>query len=194
MGLLHAIMLAGALAVVAGLFVLILGKLGEAAVERQADLRQAASRLPLGAQIENRLESREADLRTELAALQAALGEARRRRYALDKELEDARRSAQAPVRVVGREDAGLNRFVAWMVNRLVQQAQTDAKTIVGLDPDWAGPQMIEVWSENLADARRDLLRYFPAPLGYVLLSIQLANSGAAKAGGDAKRGQENVA
>ncbi|MEA1677000.1 hypothetical protein [Nitrospirillum sp. BR 11163] len=182
MGLMHAIMLAGTLAVVAGLIILVLGKLGEAAVERQPDFRHALGRLPLGAQIENWLEAREAEVRAELTVLQGALGEVRRRRYALDKDLEDARRSAQAPVRVVGREDAGLNRFVAWMVNRLVQQAQGDAKTAVALDPEWAGPQMIEVWSENLADARRDLQRYFPAPLGYVLLSIQLANSGKADA------------
>ncbi|MDZ5647325.1 hypothetical protein [Nitrospirillum sp. BR 11828] len=180
MGLLHAILLAGTLAVVVGLIIMVIGKLGEAAVERHPEMRRAASRLPLGAQMENRLEGREADVRAELTALQNALGEARRRRYALDKELEDARRSAQAPVRVVGREDAGLNRFVAWMVNRLVQQAQTDARTVIALDPEWAGPQVIEVWSENLSDARRDLLRYFPAPLGYVLLSIQLANSGKA--------------
>jgi hypothetical protein len=189
MGLLHAIMLAGILAVVAGLITLIVGRLGEAAVERQPEVRHAASRLPLGAQIENRLESRESDLRRELAGLQTALGETRRRRYALDKELEDARRSALAPVRVVGREDAGLNRFVAWMINRFVQQAQTDTRNPVALDPEWASPQMIEVWSENLADARRDLQRYFPAPLGYVLLSIQLANSGAAKAGDETKGG-----
>lgn len=191
MGLLHAIMLAGTLAVVAGVIVLALGKLGESAIDRQPELRHAESRLPLGAQLENRFENRESELRSELTVLQNALGELRRRRYALDKELEDARRAAQAAIRVVGREDSGQNRFVAWMVNRQVQTALAEGKAAPGLDPDWAGPQVIEIWADNLADARRDVQRYYPPPLGYVLLSIQLSNSGVAKA---PESGQENVA
>jgi hypothetical protein len=84
-------------------------------------------------------------------------------------------------VRVLGDEGRARLRCAAQVVNRQVQRAESDGGGHANLDASWAFPQAIEVWADNLQDARRELLRVYPAPMGYQLISMHIDLSDAEK-------------
>ncbi|HYC05303.1 MAG TPA: hypothetical protein VED40_18565 [Azospirillaceae bacterium] len=170
---LEGFMLGGLLSVLAAVFAWLTGKLGEANMDGRAEADFAKERLPKRALLESRLDLRRAELQAELTRIGGEVAALRRRRFVLEKDLQDARREAESPVRVVGREGYG-NRFQAWMINRQVQAAQSEGKTHGTLDPDWAGPQLVEIWADSMEDARREAARIYPVPLGFTLINIRL--------------------
>lgn len=182
--MLHAMLLAIVLAITSGLVVILIGKTVRSSIEGNPVVRRALAGIPQAARLEARFESRETQMRDKVIALEREVNTIRQHRYALQKAAQDARRAALAPVRVVGRENSG-ERFSAWMINRQVQSALAQGKPPALLDPDWATPQLIEVWSGNLIDARRELQRHYPPPLGYGIISLQLEAVPSGRPAGD---------
>lgn len=170
----EALLLCGALCCGAFLIAFIIGRIGEASIRDRPEVRTAEDNMPKRAQMENRFELRLADLQVEISRATMKLTELRRRRFQLERELMDAKREADAPIRVIGREGQADFRFRAWMVNRQVQQALSEDKEHGTLDADWASPQVVEVWADNVADARKELQRIFPMPLGFAILNVRL--------------------
>ncbi|HYE48354.1 MAG TPA: hypothetical protein VEB20_02105 [Azospirillaceae bacterium] len=173
MSYLQGVMLGAVLSLLAMVFAYLAGKMGEATIDGREEADFAEKRLPKRALLESRLELRRAELQAELTALGTEVQTQRRRRFVLEKDLQDARREAESPIRLVGREGVGL-RFLAWMINRQVQGAQAEGKQHGTLDPDWANPQIVEVWADNLEDARKEVARIYPIPLGFTVLNIRL--------------------
>lgn len=167
--------LVGCLLGLAGwLFAFFVGKLAEVSIDGRDDLRQAQERIPRLAQMETRFELRRAELQAGIAKATAEVSTLRRQRYMLERELAEAQRETEAPIRIVGREGATPFRFRAWVVNRQVQAAQMEGKLHPSLDIEWATPQVIEAWAENLNDARREIQRLYPLPLGFSILTMRL--------------------
>lgn len=174
MGYAHAVLMGALMGGAAYLFTYLIGRFTENAVLSRPALRQAEAALPLRSMLEAKFDSRRSDRRANLTEQQSAIAELRRRRYIQDKLLVDAKREAQAPVRVIGPEGRALLKFRAWVINRQVQAAAAERKRHQTLDMEWAGPQIIEIWADNLSDARRELQRIYPMPLGFSLLNITL--------------------
>jgi hypothetical protein len=133
------------------------------------------------ANMERRFEQRCAELESLIEQSSTLGGEFRRRRISAEQKLAAARQKASQPLRVLGDEGRARVRFAAQVVNRQVQRAESEGGGHASLDASWAYPQAIEVWADNLQDARRELLRVYPAPMGYQLLGLQLDLSDAAK-------------
>jgi len=171
---LEALLLGLLLSVAAFIFGWLVGKIGESSVEGDPVIQAARARLPKMALVESKLDLRRAELKAEITRTQAVLSTLRRQRFTLEREVMDARREADAPVRVVGREGSTAFHYRAWLVNRQVQAAQAEGKAHPTLDSDWATPQVVEVWADNLTDARRELQRIYPMPLGFSILNIKL--------------------
>lgn len=174
MAYMEAVMLGTGLAGGLYLFALLIGKFAESSIENKPDVVAAAAAIPRRAMLENRFEQRKGELGSEIARLNIETATLRRRRFTLDKELADARREAESPVRVVGREGSTPIHFRAWLINRQVQNALSEGKQHPTLDSSWATPQIVEIWADNLDDARRDVQRIFPLPLGFSILNIKL--------------------
>lgn len=174
MGFLDTLLLTALFSAAAFALAILIGKIGVANIEGRPEMKAAEAVLPRRAQIESRFDLRAAELKQEIARLSAEVSNLRRRRFTLEKELSDARREAESPVRVIGREGATPIRFRAWMINRQVQSAVAENKQHSTLDSDWATPQVIEVWADNLNDARKELQRIYPPPLGFTILNIRL--------------------
>ena len=175
MGYVGIFLMAGAMGVAAYLFAYLVARLMESALQSRPELRQAEEVLPRRSLLEAKFDNRRGERKARLTQLQSEIAELRRRRFIQDKLLADARREAQAPVRVIGAEGRALLRFRAWMVNRQVQAAAAERKYHPLLDMEWASPQIVEVWADNLTDARRELQRFFPMPLGFSVLNINIA-------------------
>ncbi|WP_114393961.1 hypothetical protein [Oleisolibacter albus] len=170
----HALMLGSLFAAAAYLFTLLVGKLVQSSVEGRPEIRRAQAMMPVLARLEGRFELRVSERRSTLAARQGELGEERRQRFTLEKMLADARREAEAPLRLVGSAADGPHRFRAWLINRQVQHALAENKRHPSLDGEWAQPQPVEAWANNLQDARQAIQRLYPPPLGFTLLTIRL--------------------
>lgn len=169
-----ALILGGLLALAAWVFAYLVGKIGENVIEGRPEVRWVEQALPRRSLIESKFDIRRSDLRARIAELQAELANLRRKRFTLEKELVDSKKEAESPIRVVGRENSTEYKFRAWVINRQVQQALGEGKSHPTLDVEWATPQVVEIWADNLNDARRDLQRLYPMPLGFSLLNIRL--------------------
>jgi hypothetical protein len=161
------------------LFTYLLGRFMESSILSRPDLRRAEEALPRRSLLEAKFDLRRSDRRVRLGELTAEITDLRRRRFLQDKALADARREAQAPIRVVGAEGQAFLKFRAWLVNRQVQQAFTERKRHPTLDGEWAQPQIVEVWADSLTDARKEIQRFYPVPLGFSMLSIALDQAAA---------------
>ncbi len=179
MGYMHAIMVGAVLGFGAYLFTYLLGRFMESSILSRPDLRRAEEALPRRSLLEAKFDLRRSDRRVRLGELTAEITDLRRRRFLQDKALADARREAQAPIRVVGAEGQAFLKFRAWLVNRQVQQAFTERKRHPTLDGEWAQPQIVEVWADSLTDARKEIQRFYPVPLGFSMLSIALDQAAA---------------
>lgn len=168
--ILVSLLFAGAAYVVAFL----IGKFSQSSIEGKPELRMAEQAIPRRSLMEQKFEMRTTELTQELGKLSAEVGALRRRRFVLEKELVDARREADSPIRVIGKEGSTPVRFRAWTINRQVQAAIGEGKVHPTLDSDWATPQIVEVWAENLNDARKELQRIYPPPLGFTILNVKL--------------------
>jgi hypothetical protein len=178
MGYLQATMMGLVMGVGVYLFTYLIGHFAESSVLSYPDLRLAEAALPRRSMLEAKFDLRRSDRRARLDALTAEITDLRRRRFLQDKMLVDARREAQAPIRVVGAEGKAFLKFRAWVVNRQVQQAVAERKRHPTLDAEWAQPQIVEVWADSLTDARREMQRVYPVPLGFSVLSIGLDQAG----------------
>lgn len=174
MGYVQAIMMGMLMGGAAYLFTYLLGRFVESTVLSRPELRAAEAALPRRSLLEAKFDLRCSDRRARLGELTAEINDLRRRRFLQDKMLVDARREAQAPIRVVGAEGQAFLKFRAWVVNRLAQQAAADRKRHPTLDAEWAQPQIVEVWADSLTDARKEMQRVYPVPLGFSTLSISL--------------------
>ncbi|WP_029013820.1 hypothetical protein [Niveispirillum irakense] len=177
MGYVGIFLTAGVIGVAAYIFAYLVARLMESSVQSRPELRQAEEVLPRRSLLEAKFDNRRSERKARLTQLQSEIAELRRRRFIQDKLLADAKREAQAPVRVIGAEGRALLRFRAWMVNRQVQAAAAERKHHPLLDTEWASPQIVEVWADNLTDAKRELQRFFPMPLGFAVLNINIALS-----------------
>lgn len=174
MGYVQAILMGLMMGGAAYLFTYLLGRFVESTVLSRPELRLAEAALPRRSLLEAKFDLRRSDRRARLAELTAEIADLRRRRFLQDKTLIDARREAQAPIRVVGPEGQSFLKFRAWVVNRQVQQAAAERKRHPTLDAEWAQPQIVEVWADSLTDARKEIQRVYPVPLGFSTLSISL--------------------
>lgn len=173
MSYVDAILLSALFSASAFLLALLIGKIGETQIEGRPEMKAAELVIPRRAQMETRFDLRSAELTQEIAKLAAEVTGLRRRRFAMERELQDARREADSPVRMIGREGSTPQHFRAWMVNRQVQTAVAESKTHPTLDVGWAVPQIIEVWADNLGEARKELQRIYPPPLGFTILNVR---------------------
>jgi len=180
MGYLQATMMGLVMGLGAYLFTYLLGRFAESSILSRPDLRLAEAALPRRSMLEAKFDLRRSERRARLGELTAEIGDLRRRRFLQDKMLVDARREAQAPIRVVGAEGQAFLKFRAWVVNRQVQQAVAERKRHPTLDSEWAQPQIVEVWADSLTDARREMQRVYPMPVGFSVLSIGLDQAGIA--------------
>ncbi len=174
MGWTQALMMGMMMGFGAYLFTYLMGRYAESSIQSGHDLKRIEEVLPRRSMLEAKFDLRRSDRKTLLTQLQSELAELRRRRFLQEKALVDARREANSPVRIVGPEGQTVVKFRAWMVNRQVQQALTDRKRHPTLDMEWANPQVVEIWADNLSDAKREAGRIYPMPLGYSLLNITL--------------------
>ncbi|SNR91383.1 hypothetical protein SAMN05880556_101493 [Azospirillum sp. RU38E] len=181
MGYMHGIMVGVMMGFGAYLFTYLLGRFVESSILSRPDLRRAEEALPRRSLLEAKFDTRRSDRRARLGVLTAEITDLRRRRFLQDKALADARREAQAPIRVVGAEGQAFLKFRAWLVNRQVQMAVADRKRHPTLDGEWAQPQIVEVWADSLGDARKEIQRFYPVPLGFSTLSISLEQAGPAE-------------
>jgi len=156
------------------LVVYLAGRLAALSIERSPEMRDLEKMLPRRSRLESRLELRAADVKAEITQLTVEEGNLRRQFYILEKDMQEARREADAPVRVLGREGQTPTYFRAWLVNRQVQAALADGKEHPSLDSEWADPQVVEVWADSLANARTQLQSYYPPPLGFTVLNMKL--------------------
>ncbi|MFC7334305.1 hypothetical protein [Rhodocista pekingensis] len=170
----NAILVGSLLGVAGWLFAFFLGKLIEVSIDGRDDLKAAQERIPRLAQMEIRFELRRAEVQAGIARVTTEVAGLRRQRYLLERELAEAHREAEAPIRIVGRESAANLRFRAWVVNRQVQASQMEGKPHPTLDAEWATPQVVEVWAETLTEARREIQRLYPLPLGFAILNMRL--------------------
>ncbi len=177
MGWMQALMMGMVMGLGAYLFTYLMGRYAESSLQSSVDLKRIEEVLPRRSLLEAKFDLRRSDRKSRLTQLQSELADLRRRRFLQEKALVDARREANSPVRIVGPEGQALLKFRAWMVNRQVQQALTDRKRHPTLDMEWANPQVIEIWADNLADAKREAGRIFPMPLGFSLLNITLESA-----------------
>ncbi|MFV3074723.1 hypothetical protein [Niveispirillum fermenti] len=171
------------------LFTYLMGRYVESSLQSGLDLKRIEEILPRRSLLEAKFDLRRSDRKARVTQLQAELTDLRRRRFLQEKALVDARREANSPVRIIGPEGQTLAKFRAWMVNRQVQQALTDRKRHPMLDMEWANPQVVEIWADNLGDAKREAQRLFPMPLGYSLLNITLESTSAPPAAAEAAAG-----
>lgn len=174
MSYLGAMMLGTALAGIMWLLAFLVGKFMEASIDGRPELKAATEAIPRRAMMESRFDLRRTDLQAEIAKAQVEVTALRRQRFALEKDLMDARREADSPIRTVGREAPTAMKFRAWLVNRQVQTALSEGKRHPMLDSQWASPQIVEIWSENIAEARKELQRVYPMPLGFTILNVKL--------------------
>ncbi|MBP7339966.1 hypothetical protein [Niveispirillum sp.] len=177
MGWMQALMMGMVMGIGAYLFTYLMGRYAESSIQSGHDLKRIEEVLPRRSLLEAKFDLRRSDRKARLTELQAELSELRRRRFLQEKALVDARREANSPVRIIGPEGQTVAKFRAWMVNRQVQQALTDRKRHPTLDMEWANPQVVEIWADNLADAKREAGRIFPMPLGFSLLNITLESA-----------------
>lgn len=182
MAWMQALLLGVVMGIGAYLFTYLMGRYTESSLLSGIDLKRIEQLLPRRSLLEAKFDLRRSDRKTRLGELQTELAELRRRRFLQEKALADARREANAPIRVVGPEGQTIAKFRAWMVNRQVQQALSDRKRHPTLDMEWANPQVVEVWADSLAEAKREVGRLFPLPLGFALLNITLDSVSAATA------------
>ncbi len=174
MSYLQAMMLGVALAGCMWLFAYLAGRFIEAGIDGRPELKAAQEAIPRRAMLESRFDLRKTDLQAEIAKQNVEVTALRRKRFALEKDLADAKRESDAPIRTVGREGSTAIKFRAWVVNRQVQGALSEGKAHPTLDAEWASPQIIEIWAENIDGARKELQRVYPMPLGFSILNIKL--------------------
>jgi hypothetical protein len=172
MGLLQGILFGALLGVVAYAAIALVGRYIERDLKRRPDVVYAETVFPRRSLLESKLEHRRAQRRAKAAQLQAELTELRRRHFLIEKDVKEAHKESGAPIRVLGPEGRATFKYKAWLVNRQVQQAAQERKRHPALDMEWAAPQIIEIWAESLNDARREVQRAYPMPLGFSLLNI----------------------
>lgn len=180
-----AITLVIGLVMVGGAFLLgyLIGRFGEAMVDSSPEAKKVRYRMAIRAKLEQRFEQRCAELENLIDQSSSLGSEFRKRRTSMEQKLGQAKQRAAQPVRLLGDEHTARIRFAAQVVNRQVQRAEQEGAGHASLDASWAFPQAIEVWADNLQDARREVARVYPAPQGYQLLSmhIDLSDAGTDK-------------
>ncbi|WP_119678144.1 hypothetical protein [Indioceanicola profundi] len=177
MGFFDTILLSALFAGAAFLLALLIGRFAEARIAGLPQIKAAEEVIPLRARMEAQFDLRSTGLKQEIARLSSEMTTLRRQRFSLEKMLLDTRREAESPIRVVGREGSTPVCFRAWMINRQVQAAVVDGKQHPSLDKSWASPQVVEVWADNLGEARREVQRIYPPPLGFTILNLRLDSS-----------------
>jgi hypothetical protein len=171
------------LVMVAGAFLLgyFIGRFGEAMVDSSPEAKKVRYRMAVRAKLEQRFEQRCAELESLIEQSSSLGGEFRKRRASAEQKLAQARQRAAQPVRLLGDERTARIRFAAQVVNRQVQRAEQEGAGHASLDASWSYPQAVEIWADNLQDARREVARVYPAPQGYQLLSMHIDLSDAEK-------------
>lgn len=152
----------------------LIGKFLEASIDGRPEYKLATESFPKRAMLESRFELRKAERQAEIARLNVEVNTLRRRRFALEKDIQDVKREADAPIRTLGREGGSASKFRAWLVNRQVQGALSEGKPHPTLDSEWASPQIVEIWADNVNEARKEIQRVYPMPLGFSVLNIKL--------------------
>lgn len=111
-----------------------------------------------------RLYHREAEvmkLKADLAHIEGANEKLRKRKDIL-------RRMDGEHIRIIGEESKEANQFIAHVINRYAAKGQAHPT----IDPSWAKPQRIEVWTRDMQEARLLLERRYPSSLGYNVTKI----------------------
>lgn len=185
-----------AVAGVAYLTGLAVAHLLEQAAARSLGVDGLDDRLRKVAGLSHRFEQRRAALLPRLAQLDAQLKSARRRHYMVTRRVADMQVSRSKLMRVLGEEDAfqrperPARRFLAQVVNRHVQRAQSERKEHPTLSPSWARSQQVLVWTYSIAEAKVMIERAFPPAMGFFIIEISESGDadGAASAPATAAR------
>jgi hypothetical protein len=156
------------------LFGYLVGKFGEAVVETGPEARALRARLAAIAQMGARLEERCGMLEQRFDKGTYGAAELKRKRMALEQRLAIARQRASQPMRSIGPEGRARLKFVAQVINRQVQRAINENQAHASLDSSWGTPQAVEVWADNLQDARTEVQRAFPPHMGFHVMSVHI--------------------
>ncbi|HYC03617.1 MAG TPA: hypothetical protein VED40_10010 [Azospirillaceae bacterium] len=161
-----------------------LGALGITHLIEQGVVKgDAADRLDARFSALNALSRKFQDRRTKLlprmAKLDAELKSARRRNYMVVKRLADIEDTRDTLVRVLGEEDAFLRaervprKFMAAVINRLVQRAVLEQKEVPGLSKAWSRTQYVYAWALTIGDAKALIESYYPSSNGFHIVEIR---------------------
>jgi hypothetical protein len=136
-----------------------------AATRARTKLRRCAPLLPA-------FEQRRARLRIALAQSEARRRSVERQIDQFQSKLEELQQRDDELIRIVGRKRPGCRLFKAVMVNRHVQAALREGRPHGLLDGSWARAQHVEIWAQNLPEAKASLDSRFPVSLGFILIEM----------------------
>ena len=153
----------------------------EAATRARVKLKRCAPLIPA-------FEQRRAKLRIALAQSEARRRAVERQIDQFQSKLDELQQRDDEMIRIVGRKRPGCRLFKAVMVNRHVQAAIREGRPHGLLDGSWARAQHVEIWAQNLPEAKASLDSRFPVSLGFTLIEMiePEESSGAAAEGNGA--------
>lgn len=158
---------------------------GERSIERRHGSVGIRDTMTRRARMEQAFEARRDARVKEIKSFEADLRLAMKRRQRLDRQWTDARNSGEQLIRQIGEEVEGAPCWVAMVINRYVGTGNIPRAPIL-IDRSWAQPQIIEVWTRSLQDARTEIERRYPPSFGFHVQRLNEhsgADEPAAKAG-----------
>lgn len=139
---------------------------GERSIERRHGSVGVRDMLVRRARMEQSFEARRGKRIEEIKALEGELRLAMKRRQRLDRQWTDARNAGEQLIRQIGEEVEGAPCWVALVINRYVGTGNMPRGPIL-VDRSWAQPQIIEVWTRSVQEARAEIERRYPPSFGF---------------------------
>ncbi|MBI1205961.1 MAG: hypothetical protein GC191_01595 [Azospirillum sp.] len=155
----------------------------ERTVEKQGRIDQLRATLVRRAKFETALEARRNRLSREIREGETEIRNLTRRKQALERRIGETRNAVDQPVRSIGEEIMGNSCFVAVVTNKYAVDLKNNPDARPGpIDRSWADPQIIEIWSADLAGAKAVLEKRYPLSQGFLVTRIGQESTKSAKA------------
>lgn len=170
------------LCVVAGLFylaALAVGLAVETHLREKEGTEHLDQRLRAGASLFRKLESRCQEIMPQVARLDGSLKSMQRRSYMAAKRVADLAAKREQLIRVLGEEDAFVRPerparlYIAEVINRHIQRALLDQKTVAGISTAWGRVQSVQVWASNIGAAKSLVEAYYPHSTGFHIIELR---------------------
>lgn len=139
---------------------------GERSIEQRHGSVGIRDMLVRRARMEQAFEARRDKRIKEIKGMEEELRMAMKRRQRLDRQWTDARNAGEQLIRQIGEEVEGAPCWVALVINRYVGTGNIPRGPIL-VDRSWAQPQIIEVWTRSVQDARAEIERRYPPSFGF---------------------------